>query len=193
MAIILKRADRRLPEYRNIRRLYKTAFPWEERVPFGVLAGRQNREGVDFWAIYESRKTQSGQGIVKAVNWVGFVYVISYEDLSYVFYFAIDDNCRGKGLGSAALRAVRKKYAGRKLFLAIERIEENAPNLEERIRRKQFYLRNGFEELHCRLREGKMVYEVLGTEGPLSPRRFRTMMWRYFGPVWRRIIFTEIV
>lgn len=193
MRIILRRMNRHLPEYRQVRQLYKTAFPLAERVPFGIMMRRSGVEGVDFWAIYARQTAKNGDCSREMIRWVGFAYVISHEKLSYLFYLAINDDCRGKGYGSAVLRTIRKKYAGRKLFLAIEQIDEAAPNLEERTKRKHFYQKNGFSELHCKLREMRMVYEVLGTEGPVSSTDFQYMMRRYFGPVWKHIITTEIL
>lgn len=185
--------SRRLPEYRQIRRLYKTAFPLAERVPFGIMMKRRGMEGVDFWAVYARQTARKEECSGETAVWTGFAYVISHGDLSYLFYLAISDGCRGKGYGSAVLRALKKRYDGQKLFLAIEQIDESAPNLKERIKRKQFYQKSGFKELHCRLREARMVYEVLGIEGPLSSADFQYMMRRYFGPVWKHFITTEIL
>lgn len=53
-------------------------------------------------------------------------------------YLAIDDKARGNGFGSGVLGALKEKYKGRNLFLAIEEIDEKAENYAERINRKKF-------------------------------------------------------
>lgn len=52
------------------------------------------------------------------------IYIINYLDLSYVFYFALDDSQRGQGIGSAVLREIRKLYSGRRFFLALEQLDK---------------------------------------------------------------------
>ena len=116
-------------------------------------------------------------------------YVISYNKLSYVFYLAIDKSMRGKGFGSAVLHALKEKYVGQNVFLAIERIEESAPNYDERVKRKHFYMNNGFVELNCLLREAKVVYEVMGTtEDAVPPEEYKHMMMDYLGAILSRMI-----
>ena len=105
MNIEFKRVTKKLPEYKQIKQLYFSAFPSEERAPFYLMIKRTKRENVDFLAIYCEKK------------WVGMIYIINYLDLSYVFYFALDDSQRGQGIGSAVLREIRKLYSGRRFFL----------------------------------------------------------------------------
>ena len=181
MPVSLKITDKSLPEFKNIKALYKKAFPAEERAPFWVLNRNARKEGVDFWGLYDDKE------------WVGLAYVISYSDLSYVFYLAISDRHRGKGYGSDTLRALKERYEGQKLFLAIEELDETADNYAERVSRKQFYLRGGLTELHCRLREAKVIYEVLGTGGKVEPEEYKQMMRHYLGPVLSRLVRMEII
>lgn len=86
MNIEFKRVTKKLPEYKQIKQLYFSAFPSEERAPFYLMIKRTKRENVDFLAIYCEKK------------WVGMIYIINYLDLSYVFYFALDDSQRGQGI-----------------------------------------------------------------------------------------------
>ncbi len=181
MDITLKRTEKSLPEYRQIKHLYQSAFPAEERAPFRLLMKRRRREGVDFWAVYAED------------SWVGIAYVIKSENLAYLFYLAMDPSCRGKGYGSDTLRALKREYADKNLLIAIEPLQEGAPNYEQRVRRKQFYLKNGLKELHCKIREARMIYEALGTGETVSPTEYQSMMHRYLGPVMKHIISTEIL
>jgi len=67
------------------------AFPVEERVPFWFLMAKSKRKNAGFYGIYEKEK------------WVGFVYIVSYQDIRYVFYLAVSEKERGEGYGSKIL------------------------------------------------------------------------------------------
>ena len=67
----------------------------------------------------------------------------------------LDPAARGKGCGTRAMAALRGQYAGRRLFLAAEALDPAADNYAARVRRKQFYLRCGLQDLHARVREGR--------------------------------------
>lgn len=76
----------------------------------------------------------------------GFFVVLKHRDLALVDYFAIHPDIRGGGIGSTALGQLCKLYRGKRLFLEIEAPLANTPNYEQRIRRKNFYHRNGFTD-----------------------------------------------
>lgn len=67
-------------------------------------------------------------------------------ECGYICYLAIDSHTRSKGYGSAAIQKILEVYLELQLVLDFEVIDENAENNEQRIRRKNFYLRNGFHE-----------------------------------------------
>ena len=73
----------------------------------------------------------------------------------YVFYFAISQSERGQGYGSYILQTVKEFYKNQRLCLAIEEIDETAANYQQWVKRKEFYEKNGFTDLHCKLRKGK--------------------------------------
>lgn len=170
MNIYLKRITAGHPDCKLIKRLYTTAFPAEERAPFWILAGKSKKEFVDFLSVRSD------------ADFIGFVYIVNYKDLSYLFFFAVDDKYRGQGLGSRILEEVRARYSDRRLFLAIEQLDKNADNYEMRVRRKNFYQRNGFRDLNCRIREASMYYSALGTtDKEIKDEEYRCLMSRYFG------------
>ena len=172
----LKYVDVHSPDFGRMKRLYKTAFPVDERAPFFLLSQMAKKEDVDFWGIYNDQK------------WVGLMYVVSEGDLSYLFYFAIDESERGKGCGSGALKALREKYRGGRIFLAIEQLDKSAPNYDERVKRKSFYERSGFTALNQRLREGSVVYELLGIGGRVEPAEYRRLMEKSVGRIMLRLV-----
>ena len=180
MKLQLKAVEKTLPEYKRIKKLYHDAFPMDERAPFWLLMKRRNRDNVDFLAVYHEDQ------------WVGLTYVISREDFSYVYYLAIAENARGKGYGSGVLGAIKERYAGNRIILAIEELDEKAENYEERIRRKQFYEKNGLQLLDYKMREAKVVYDVMGTSEKISPEEYGDMMKQYLGRIFSRLIPVEI-
>lgn len=169
MNIEFKRVTKKLPEYKQIKQLYFSAFPSEERAPFYLIIKRTKRENVDFLAIYCEKK------------WVGMIYIINYLDLSYVFYFALDDSQRGQGIGSAVLREIHKLYSGRRFFLALEQLDKNAENYAQRLSRSRFYLKNGLKKLSISIKEGNVLYDAMGFGGEVKPEEYREMMKNYTG------------
>ena len=142
-----------LPDWLRLYRLYLSAFPASERKPFAVILLQYRRGKMDVWCLEE------------AGNFSGFAITINSDTLVLIDYLAIAESCRGKGLGTAALAALREKYSGRNVFLEIESVYEDAPNLPERQRRKQFYLRCGLTPMHVMVRLFGIKMELLGFDG----------------------------
>ena len=120
-------------------------------------------------------------------------YIVSMNDLSYLFYFAVEQNLRGRGLGSAALRALLQKYYDNRLFLAIEETTPAAENYEQRLKRKEFYLKNGFSPLGKKLIEGEVTYEVLGNKGDVTADEYDKLIESFSGKLLKRIVTMKIV
>lgn len=168
MKISLKRINAFSRDYKKICTLYKTAFPADERAPMWLMTLKANGENVDFWGLYADEK------------WIGLAYVISEMDASYLFYLALSESSRGKGLGSKALQSIIMQYEGQRLFLALEQLDESADNYAERKRRRNFYLKNGLKPLPVTIREATVTYDVMGT-GDVQPNEYKTMMKKYLG------------
>ncbi len=73
----------------------------------------------------------------------GMVITVAHKDLVMLDYLAITPSLRGQGLGHEILPLVRDLYKDKSLFLEIESPTEDAPNLQERLRRKAFYTSAG--------------------------------------------------
>lgn len=136
-------------EHNNVKKLYYSAFPPIERLPLWFLLWRSKDKNIMFYNIFDKEL------------WIGFIYLIKYKDIIFVFYFAIDSNIRSKGYGGRILNKIKNEYPGNRIILYIEAIEKNADNIEQRIRRKQFYIENGFKDSGyiLKLKSGK--YELL--------------------------------
>lgn len=165
----LVRVTRKLKDYRRVKKLYKTAFPPQERAPFRILMKNVKKPIVDFWAMYEGDE------------WVGLAYVVKNDSIAYLFYFAIDKGLRGKGYGRKTIQLLKEQYKSQKFFLALERLDENADNQEERVRRHGFYESCGLVDMPRRIREAKMTYATMGTGAVVEPEEYISLMKEYLG------------
>ena len=169
MTVRLEKADKTSSDYIKIKQLYESAFPSNERAPFKMLEKRAGRQNVDFLAIYDRESV------------VGLFYVVTHSDLAYIFYFAIMPQLRGKGYGSAALQALKEHYKGMRIFLAAERADVECDNLEQRVKRRQFYFKNGFVDMHHHIREASVVFDMLGTGTPPTNEEYQSLIAGYMG------------
>lgn len=106
------------------------AFPENERRPLEPLINDESGHG-EVVAFYEKD------------IFAGFACLITWEDISHIIYFAIEENLRGKGLGAEALNAMAEMKKGCRMIVDVEDIREGADN-ETRCRRMAFYARNGY-------------------------------------------------
>ncbi len=176
MKISLKRVNIFSEDVERIKKLYCTAFPDDERAPMFMLLRRSGRKGVDFWSLYADGE------------WFGFAYAITEDDLTYLFYLAVSEEKRGRGLGSKALSVLKMKYYGNRFFLALEQLDETAENYPERLKRRQFYINNGLAPLDRTIKEGNVIYDVMGTGGNVGPHEYIRMMKNYLGFPFSRIV-----
>lgn len=119
-------------ELNNLKKLYLEAFPKEERLDFKFLTEKQNEGKGNFLGFYDD------EGLV------GMMYYAEYKGIVYIFYFAVDPKYRSKGYGKIMLNYMCEKFNEHKIILLVEELDENAENNDQRIRRKNFYLRNAF-------------------------------------------------
>ena len=103
-----------------------------EQVPLFLLYRKAKQHKIDFLAVLDDGK------------FVGLASAAMQGDVVILLYLAISDAVRGKGYGSAVLQAVQKKYAGKRIILNIEEMDEQAANYAQRVKRKSFYQKNGF-------------------------------------------------
>lgn len=124
-------APQGLGDWYRLYRLYRAAFPKAERKPVFVILERWRRGKMDIWCLRRGDRFS------------GLAITINGEDLTLIDYLAVSEDCRGEGIGSAALIALRELYKDKGLFLEIESVYEDVPSLAQRQRRKAFYLRCG--------------------------------------------------
>lgn len=179
MNIILETAKG--SDYRKIKRLYRKSFPPEERIPFFILKRKAKHQKAHMLAA-----KQNGA-------FVGFVYLVCHFDMAYLFFLAISPEKRGMGCGSKILKALKKQYVGKRIFLAREPLDEKADNYEQRVKRHSFYLRNGFEDLPCKIKEAGVVYDAMGIGGEISAEEYDSLISAWSGDWIRKFIDMEFI
>ncbi len=151
-------------ELKKVRELAKEAFPPEEYLsPDELIKMAQNGE-IDFWALYEK------------MDFVGFMAVRIYEEISYLFFLAIDPEHRSGGCGSRALKLLKEIYPGKQQVVDFEKLDNAAENNEQRKKRRSFYLRNGYKETGKFVSYFGVQYEIFCTEENFAFASFQGMM-----------------
>lgn len=140
-------------DWPRIKKLYRTAFPKGERKPSRFL-WRKGKQGMMELLVFTEDDV-----------FLGFAVSSFHKDLVLLNYFAMSSEVRGQGFGSHALALLQERYQGKRLYLEIEALEKDAPNYAVRVRRKDFYLRNHFQDTGLRVRLFGILMEVLGNEG----------------------------
>lgn len=156
---------------KKVTKLYNEAFPKDERIPIWLLKILARKDKAKFYGIYDNEK------------FVGLVYNIFYKDIVFVFYLAIDKVTRGKGYGTKVLDSIKEKYKNYRIILCIEPVDENSDNYEQRVKRKNFYLKNGFEDSNYTIKERNIIYEMLYYNENVTSQEFQALMKNYFGKV----------
>lgn len=147
-------------QWGEIREIYLEAFPKRERKPFPVLRRSVRRGKMKVLAAVED-------GVLQ-----GFTAVIPWRDMVMVDYLAVSHKTRGKGTGSRIMQEVCRQYAGKRVVLLIERLDDQADNSEQRIARRRFYFNNGFTSAEIFTQGGGGEMEVLAHGGTVSPQEY---------------------
>ena len=168
-------------DYEQIEELYESAFPENERAPLFLLVLRAHQ----------------GRGKMLTVSdrgrFIGFVYLVCREDIVYVFYLAITPKARGMGYGSTVMRAIQSLYSGRRIFIAREQLDKKAENYSERVKRREFYIKNGFMDIPSCIKEGNVVYDVMTTGGDISPREYDRLITGFTGHIMKLFIDMRLI
>lgn len=138
-----------IPEYKTVKGTYKKSFPRFEQIPYGILLAYAKRKGSLFIAFYD-------EGV-----FCGETYLIHLGNTVFILYLAVNPELRSQGYGSKILSWVQQKFPNHKISLTIETVDESRKNYEERLKRREFYSKNGFTSTPYRVKEFGVVYDIL--------------------------------
>lgn len=128
----------------KVKKMYIESFDKEERFQFWLLKKCAKENNVIFNTIYDND------------NLIGFQYIIKYDNIEYLMYFAIGKDKRNMGYGSEVLKQLTNSNSN--VLLSIEK-PTNPKELK--YKRKQFYLRNGFITTNKFIIDNNVEYELL--------------------------------
>jgi len=147
-------------DFKDIIRIYQTAFPKSEQAPVWFLFSRAKKKNIEFNAYYEDDTL------------VGITYITVKHDIVYIMYLAVNDKLRSSGYGSKILQSIREQYPNYRVILNIETEDEKAENNEQRKRRKSFYFKNGFESTNIIGELKGALFELLVCNGKCTADDF---------------------
>lgn len=144
-----------------IKHLYTASFPAHERRPLLPLLQDQTGHG-EILAFYEQSQ------------FCGFACLLTSGNISHIIYFAIEEALRHKGYGTAILHKISELKNNHRIIVDIETENIMLENNLQRIKRKQFYLRNGFIETEVNYHWRNESYEILSFGGTITTKDFHT-------------------
>lgn len=156
--------------------LYQKAFPAEERKPFSLI---ERKTAMGYMEILVLREDGKRCGL--AITALG-------QNIVLLDYFAISEDYRGEGLGSDALQLLKELYSENQFFLEIEEPDAAQPNAEERVRRKNFYLRNGMLETGIRVSLFGVKMELLASLPGLRFEQCEEVYRELLGRAYRNMV-----
>ena len=151
----------------ELRRLYETAFPVEEQIPYDDLIHLLQVMDIDYNAYYEGEML------------VGMTMVLRLPRYNWGWYFAMREELRGKGYGQGILTSVLDKYRdGLPFVIDIESPwQPDAPNLEQRKRRHAFYVRNGLKDTDANRTYNGVTFTILSSsDAPFTQENYEEIV-----------------
>ncbi len=145
--------------------LNEEAFPPSERMDMQDIFAFEEATNTDLLGIYDGKVP------------VGFSLLLKNDRCAYLYYLAIDQNFRSQGYGAMALKKIIERYPELQIILDFEELEPDAENLAQRIRRKGFYLRNGFHETGTYTKLWEQRFEVVCSGGEFRREAFQDLLY----------------
>lgn len=175
MQITLKEADKNT--LAPLRKLYRKSFPCSEKKPFSMIIRKRNEGKAEILAAVN----ESGE-------FLGMMITAFDDEYVLLDYFAVEPNKRGGGIGSELLEKLRERYAGKKIFLEIERVGSKQGDLEQKQRRKRFYKRCGLTETGLYTDLAGVEMEILSFGCEMSFVHYCEFYERYLGRLAKKIV-----
>ena len=149
------------PWFPQVKALYESAFPANERIPIKHLLDDKIKR--EFWAFFDGDL------------FCGFSNSITHGSITNIVYFAVVPELRSRGYGSQILQVIREQHPDTRIVVDIEVEEDSkdAEELERRNRRRDFYLRNGFGSSPVDYVWQGEHYRLLSAGGSVTEKEFR--------------------
>lgn len=150
----------------KIKAFYERAFPINERMTLAPIIEDESDKGVMLGFYDESL-------------FVGFACLLTYQDITHILYFAIEESLRNQGYGKKALQLMHDLYPHHRFIADIEKIDEGAQNSAIRHKRKKFYQEEGYVPSGVEYFWEHESYEVMVCGGTLTEKEYEAF-WEAF-------------
>lgn len=151
----------------KVKEIYTSSFLKEDRMPFWLMLLMEKKTNTDFISFHD-------EDIL-----CGFVYMATIENLTFLLFFAVDENKRSKGYGSRILDKIQSIYPNNKIIISIERCDVEEKDIEQRLRRKKFYANNGYIETGYIVELANKKQEILIKNGEFDKVEFIKFFKKY--------------
>ena len=136
-------------------------------MPFAMMLGMSCLWNTQFLAFYDGETL------------CGLAYLAAMGRQTFLMFFAVEEQIRSQGYGGRILDRLQALYPKNKHIVSIEPCRGGAGDLENRLRRKAFYLRSGYKETGYSMRLAGQEQEILVKNGTFSKRGFICFMALY--------------
>lgn len=150
---------------KEIHPLYESSFPDDEKVPYFILKQQAKKSISDIIGVYDENE------------FIGFVILVFDLDIVFIWYLAIREDKRNQGYGSQILQTIHDLYKNKRIILNVEEVIH-----DEQLKRKQFYIKNGYQECGFKTIEYGVIYEMLFVHHKVSCDEYLNMMRKYSIP-----------
>lgn len=164
MSLTIQKVTSYFKDLEKFEELNNEAFPDEERMSIQEMLNLVQSKKIEVSALYDKQQ------------FIGFYVLVIENHIGYILFLAISPEQRSKGYGGKALSLMKKQYPNCQIVLDMETIEDSAPNLQQRILRKQFYLQNGFYETEYLMEYKGLEMEVLCNQKTFQKNEFETLL-----------------
>jgi len=161
---------RNYKDLKEIERLYNNSFPKNERIDFERLL-RMLDDDRRMYVYLEDEKI------------ISMAYFFIFEDIAYLGYICVEEELRNKGYGTVILNKIKEEYQGYRIGIDIEEVKQNSTNIEERVRRRDFYIRNGFVSTDIFYNFFFVDYEILSCGGLIRKEEWQDLVRKHWGRV----------
>lgn len=144
-------------EIKEVYTLYQQAFPKNEQM--------------DLTRLFDELHLGVIYGYYQENQLVGFAILCIQSQIAHILYLAVKKEYRDQGIGSYILNDLAKQYDSKKIIVDIEKIKDTS-NKEQRIKRKQFYLKNDFKETDVFYTWQGEDYVILSRNGIVQKKEF---------------------
>lgn len=91
------------------------------------------------------------------------------------------------------LQMLKERYSGKNIFLAREQLDIKADNYDERIKRRNFYIRNGFKDTNLLIKEASVIYDVMALNDDISAIGYEILIDKWRGKFIKTFVDMKVI